>query len=105
MHASPQVHGLRRRRRGGAGADRGGGGGQRTGSPGTANTGGGGGGGGHGTGPYATDYGQGGNAGSGIVIIQVPTADYSGVVTGSPTVTTSGTDTILKFTGTGTVKG
>jgi hypothetical protein len=27
------------------------------------------------------------------------------VVTGSPTVTTSGTDTILKFTGTGTVKG
>jgi hypothetical protein len=29
------------------------------------------------------------------------TADYSGTTTGSPTVTTSGSDTILKYTGDG----
>ena len=29
------------------------------------------------------------------------TASYSGTTTGSPTVTTSGTDTIIKFTGSG----
>jgi hypothetical protein len=31
----------------------------------------------------------------------MPTASYSGTTTGSPTVTTSGTDTIVKFTGSG----
>jgi hypothetical protein len=35
----------------------------------------------------------------------VPTARYSGVTTGSPTITTSGSDTIIKFTGTGTYTG
>jgi len=30
------------------------------------------------------------------------TEDYTGTTTGSPTVTTSGSDTILTFTGTGT---
>jgi hypothetical protein len=30
------------------------------------------------------------------------TSDYSGTTTGSPTVTTSGGDTILKYTGAGT---
>jgi hypothetical protein len=30
------------------------------------------------------------------------TASYSGTTSGSPTVTTSGADTILKFTGDGT---
>ena len=43
-----------------------------------------------------------GNGGSGIVIIRIPTADYTGTVTGSPTVTTSGTDTIIKYTASGT---
>jgi len=33
------------------------------------------------------------------------TADYSGTTTGSPTVTTSGSDTILTYTGTGTYTG
>jgi hypothetical protein len=33
----------------------------------------------------------------------VPTANYSGTTTGSPTVTTSGTNTIIKFTGSGSL--
>jgi hypothetical protein len=44
----------------------------------------------------------GGAGGSGIVFITVPTSFYSGTTTGSPTVTTSGTNTILKFTSSGT---
>jgi hypothetical protein len=32
----------------------------------------------------------------------MPTSSYSGTTTGSPTVTTSGSDTILKYTGSGT---
>jgi hypothetical protein len=55
---------------------------------GTANTGGGGGGGR-------------GNGGSGVVILSLPTAVYTGVVTGSPTVTTFGVNTIIKFTASG----
>jgi hypothetical protein len=31
----------------------------------------------------------------------MPTADYSGTTTGSPTVTTDGTDTILTYTSSG----
>ena len=42
-----------------------------------------------------------GAGGSGVVILSVPTANYSGTTTGSPTVTTSGSDTIIKFTGSG----
>jgi hypothetical protein len=34
--------------------------------------------------------------------LKVPTASYSGATAGSPTVTTSGNFTIIKFTGTGT---
>jgi hypothetical protein len=45
--------------------------------------------------------GNSGAGGSGVVILRVPTADYSGTTTGSPTVTTDGTDTIIKFTGSG----
>jgi len=60
------------------------------GSAGTANTGGGGGGG-----------GTAGAGGKGVVILSVPTASYSSTTTGSPTVTTSGSNTILKFTGSG----
>jgi hypothetical protein len=64
------------------------------GTSGTANTGGGGGG--------AQTPDTTGSGGSGVVILRVATADYSGTTTGSPTVTTDGTDTIIKFTGSGT---
>jgi hypothetical protein len=37
--------------------------------------------------------------------LSIPTGSYSGVTTGSPTVTTSGTNTILKFTASGTYTG
>jgi hypothetical protein len=65
--------------------------------PGTANSGGGGGGGNAG--------GGGSSGGTGVVILSVPTASYSGTTTGSPTVTTSGSNTIIKFTGSGTYTG
>jgi len=76
----------------------GGGGNGNTGSnattPGTANTGGGGGG--------NDGGGTGGSAGGkGVVILSVPTANYSSTSTGSPTVTTSGSNTILQFNGSG----
>ena len=64
---------------------------------GTANLGGGG-----GSAYGSATYGLIGNGGSGVVILKVPTASYSGTTTGSPTVTTSGNFTIIKFTGTGT---
>ena len=64
-------------------------------SAGTANTGGGGGA-GSGNSPQ-----EGGAGGSGVVILRVLTADYSGTTTGSPTVTTDGTDTILTFNASG----
>ena len=80
---------------GGAGGGGAGAGGAGAGSNGTANTGGGGGGDGN-------AGVNGGTGGSGIVIISIPTAFYSGTTTGSPTVTTSGLNTILKYTGSGT---
>ena len=82
----------------GAGGIGGGGAGAVTGSAGgnaTANTGGGGGGGGAGPGVAA------GNGGSGVVILSMPTANYTGTTTGIPTVTTSGSNTILRFTNSG----
>jgi len=66
------------------------------GNPGTANTGGGGGAGRNNTIPTI-----GGAGGSGVVILSIPTGAYTGITTGSPTVTTSGSNTILKFTGNG----
>ena len=45
--------------------------------------------------------GAGKYGGSGVVILRMPTDKYSGTTTGSPTVTTSGSDTILTFTGSG----
>jgi len=39
--------------------------------------------------------------GSGIVILKVPTSNYTGITTGSPTVTTIGNYKILKFTSSG----
>jgi len=82
---------------GGAGGNGGGGTGSSgtPGGAGTVNTGGGGG--GAGGAPSAA----GGAGGSGVVIISVPTANYTGTTTGSPTVTTSGSNTIMKFTASG----
>ncbi len=40
--------------------------------------------------------------GSGVVILRLATAEYSGTTTGSPTVTTDSTYTILTYTGSGT---
>ena len=73
--------------------------GGQAGSNGTVNTGGGGGGGGFdSTGGVGSN---GGIGGSGVVIISVPTSDYSGTTTGSPTITTSGSNTIITFTASG----
>ena len=71
---------------GGGGA----GGTDSNGTAGTVNTGGGGGGG-----------NQGGNGGSGVIYISVPTVNYTGTTTGSPTVTTSGSNTVIKYTASG----
>lgn len=59
---------------------------------GQANTGGGG-------GAYNSGSGSGG---SGVVILSVPTTQYTGIVTGSPTVTTAGSNTVITFTSSGT---
>jgi hypothetical protein len=81
---------------GGAGGG-GNGGGNAAGSAGTANTGGGGG--GAGADSVGTDVG--GAGGKGVVILSVPTTNYSSTTTGSPTVTTSGSNTIIQFNGSG----
>ena len=44
----------------------------------------------------------GSSGGNGVVILRMRTSDYSGTTTGSPTVTTVGDETILKYTGSGT---
>jgi len=65
---------------------------------GTANTGGGGSGGNGNPSPAKS-------GGSGVVILRMPTANYSSTTTGSPTVTTSGSDTILVYNASGTYTG
>jgi hypothetical protein len=45
--------------------------------------------------------GAGGTGGSGVVIISIPTANYTAATTGSPIVTTNGSNTIIKFTASG----
>lgn len=61
---------------------------------GTVNTGGGGGGGSD----NATTANQAGGAGgSGTIILSIPTNVYSGTYTGSPLITTNGTNTVLRF--------
>ena len=60
------------------------------------------GGGGGGAGSAAPNIKPGGEGGDGVVILSVPTSNYSGTTSGSPTVTTSGSDTIIKFTSSGT---
>jgi len=80
---------------GGAGGTGGGGSGSAgftTGGNGTANTGSGGGGG----------QSVGGSGGSGLIYISMPTVNFSGNYTGLPTITTSGAETILKYTNSGT---
>ena len=47
------------------------------------------------------DNGGSGAGGSGVVILRMATADYSGTTTGSPTVSTDGSDTILTFNASG----
>ena len=46
-----------------------------------------------------------GAGGKGVVILSVPTASYSGTTSGSPTVTTSGSNTIMQFNGSGSYTG
>jgi len=64
---------------------------------GTVNTGGGGGAGGNDGG----GSGVGGTGGSGVVILRMLTTSYSSTTTGSPTVSTSGSDTILIYNASG----
>jgi hypothetical protein len=71
------------------------------GTAGTTNTGSGGGGGGD----NGSIGAAGAAGGSGVVILRLPTASYSGTTTGSPTVTTSGSDTILVYNSSGTYTG
>lgn len=87
---------------GGAGGIGGGGNGSSSdiyggGGNGTVNTGGGGGG-----SAGAFGGGSGGGGGSGIAAIRVLTSDYTGIYTGSPTITTNGSFTVIKFTSSGT---
>jgi hypothetical protein len=67
------------------------------GGAGSSNTGGGGG------GAYGAN--NGGAGGSGVVILRMPTANYSGTTTGSPTVTTDGSDKVIVFNSSGTITG
>jgi hypothetical protein len=87
----------------GSGGSGGGGNGEKgnsvTAQAGTVNTGSGGGGNGQ-----LVNFGYGGTGGaggSGVVILRFPTVKYSGTTTGSPTVSTSGSDTILTFNSSG----
>jgi hypothetical protein len=67
---------------------------------GTVNTGGGGG------GSSTQDMNSSGAAGgSGVVILRMPTANYSGTTTGSPTVTTDGSDKVIVFNSSGSITG
>ena len=68
---------------------------------GTANTGGGGG----GSNTNSGGVRSGGSGGSGVVILRMPTANYSGTTTGSPTVTTDGSDTVIVFNASGSYTG
>lgn len=85
---------------GGNGSGGQGGGAAAQGLSGTANLGGGGAGSGSDGGPST-----GGSGGKGVVILRVLTSDYSGSTTGSPTVTTDGSYTVIKYTASGSYTG
>ena len=94
----------------------GGGGGTRSGTT-AGNGSGGGGNGGNGTGPGSAasatgagggggglgngSGGTGGAGGGGMIVLRIPTAEYSGTTTGSPTVATDGSDTVVTYSGSG----
>ena len=59
-------------------------------------------GGGGGVADAAGSNSAGGAGGSGVVILSIPTINYSGTTTGSPTVTTNGSYTVLTYTSSGT---
>jgi hypothetical protein len=65
---------------------------------GTANTGGGG-------GAAQNNVNAGAAGGKGVVILRIPTANYSGTTTGSPTVTTDGSDKVIVFNDSGSITG
>jgi hypothetical protein len=69
---------------------------------GTANTGGGG-----GSGAFygSTNGGPGRSGGSGVVILRIPAANYSGTTTGSPTVTDDGSFKVLVYNSSGSYTG
>jgi hypothetical protein len=74
------------------------GGNNSAGGAGTVNTGSGGGGG-------SRPGDAGGTGGSGVVILRMATSDYSGTTSGSPTISTSGSDTILVYNSSGSYTG
>jgi len=59
-------------------------------------------GGGGGGGRIGDSGGVGANGGSGVIVLKILTVNYSGTVTGSPTVTSGGSYTYVKYTGSGT---
>jgi hypothetical protein len=83
---------------GGSGGGGDGGGGYDASKNATANTGGGG-------GRFDGNDNISGAGGSGVVILRMPTASYSSTTTGSPTVSTSGSDTILVYNASGSYTG
>jgi len=74
------------------------GGNNSAGGAGTVNTGSGGGGG-------SRPGDAGGTGGSGVVVLRMPTPNYSGTTTGSPIISTSGSETIVLFNGSGSYTG
>ena len=46
-----------------------------------------------------------GAGGSGVVILRMLTSDYSATTTGSPTVTTDGSNTVVRYTSSGSYTG
>ena len=82
---------------GSGGSGGGGGGANGGGSAGSTNTGSGGG--------ATHNSGNSGAGGSGVVVLRVATSDYSSTTTGSPTVSTSGSDTIMVFNSSGSYTG
>jgi len=74
------------------------GGNNSAGGAGTVNTGSGGGGG-------SRPGDAGGTGGSGVVVLRMPTPKYSGTTTGSPIISTSGSETIVLFNGSGSYTG